>query len=76
MYNETYRPLEGERLADILNGLTEEEQAIAKEQVDKATESKTRNYRVTIVPKSEYDDGMWFDVENGIVIGSQDLGRN
>jgi len=75
MYHETYHPLAGENLSDILNGLTEEEKTIALEQVKKAVDGQVRNYRVTIRPKTELDDGMWFDVENGIVIGSQDLGR-
>jgi hypothetical protein len=75
MYNESYHPLEGERLTDILDGMTEDEQKIALEQVNAATAAKTRNYRVTISPATETYDGMWFDVTNGIVTGSSDLGR-
>ena len=75
MYHETYHPLAGENLSDILNGLTEEEKTIALDQVKKAIDFQVRKYRVTIRPKTETDDGMWFDVDNGIIIGSQDLGR-
>jgi len=75
MWHETYHPLGGENLKDILTGLSEKEKAIVNEQVAAATAARIRNYRVTIVEPSEYDDGQYFDVENGIVIGSQDLGR-
>jgi len=75
MYNETYHPLEGENLKDLLDGMTDEEKAIAIEQVNQATAAQIRNYRVTIVPPEGDYKGMYFDVENGEVIGSSDLGR-
>jgi len=75
MYHETYHPLGGSNLKDILDGLSEAEKAIVNEQVAAATAAKIRNYRVTIVPPSGSDAGQYFDVENGIVKGSQDLGR-
>jgi hypothetical protein len=75
MYNETYHPLEGANLKDVLDGMTDEEKRIAMDQVAAATALKTRNYRVTIVqPEGDYQ-GMYFDVQNGIVTGSSDLGR-
>ena len=75
MYNATYHPLEGERLKDVLFGLTEDEARIARDQVEAATIAKIRNYRVTIVPPEGDYKGVYFDVENGQVIGSSDLGR-
>jgi len=75
MYHETYHPLEGERLKDILDGMTDEEKAIAMKQIEEATANKTRDYRVTIVPPEGDYKGMYFDVQNGQVIGSSDIGR-
>lgn len=69
MYHETYRPLDGENLKDILFGMSDEEQKIAKEQISAATAGKIRNYRVS------FDEITWFDVENGIVKGSSNIGR-
>ena len=75
MYHETYHPLDGERLENILDGMSDEEKAIAAKQVEAATAAQIRNYRVTIVPPEGDYKGMYFDVENGQVIGSSDLGR-
>lgn len=69
MWHETYHPLEGENLNDILFGMTEQEKAIAMGQVNAATAGRIRKYRV------EIDEDMWFDVDNGIVKGSSNLGR-
>jgi len=75
MWNENYHPLDGERLKDILDGMTDEEKRIARDQVEAATVAKIRNYRVTIVPPEGDYKGMYFDVENGQIVGSSDLGR-
>jgi hypothetical protein len=69
MYHETYHPLEGANLKDILDGMSEEEKRIAVQQVAAATQGKIRKYRVDIAEE------MWFDVDNGIVKGSSNLGR-
>jgi len=55
MYNDTYHPLEGERLKDVLFGLTEEEARIARDQVEAATVAKIRNYRGHISQNSQRD---------------------
>jgi hypothetical protein len=69
MWHETYHPLEGDNLKDILTGLSEEEIKIATDQINAAIAGKIRNYRVS------FDEDTWFDVENGIVRGSSNLGR-
>lgn len=69
MYMETYHPLQGENLKDLLRNLTEDQKKVAMEQIESATKNKTRNYRITIVPPNADDGkgGIWFDIENGII---------
>lgn len=74
MYHETYHPLKDEDFDQIMFGSSEQDKKVAREQVDAAIKGKIRNYTVTIIPESKSYDGRWFKVENGIVIGSQDLG--
>lgn len=71
MYNATYHPLEKDNLKNILDNASEEEKKIIMEQVNAATAGKVRNYRITIVPPdAKGKGGTWYDVQNGIVIGS------
>ncbi|NLV25668.1 MAG: hypothetical protein GXY48_00630 [Methanomicrobiales archaeon] len=71
MYNATYHPLEKDNLKNILDNASEEEQKIIMEQVNAATAAKTRDYRITIKPPDKKGrGGTWYDVKNGIVIGS------
>ena len=71
MYNETYHPLQGENLKNILDNASKAEKKIIMEHVNGAAAAKIRNYRITIVPPdSDGEGGTWYDVENGIVTGS------
>lgn len=71
MYNAAYHPLQGDNLKNILDNTDEKEREMIIQQVNAATEGKVRKYRITIVsPDSKGRGGTWYDVDNGIVIGS------
>jgi len=71
MYHETYHPLTGDNLKNILDNASEQEKERIMEQVNAASLGKIRNYRITIVPpRPDGTGGTWYDVENGIVKGS------
>lgn len=72
MWHETYHAVAGEELDYVIKDLTEGQKQIAIAQINAATEAKTRNYRIVIVPPNADDGkgGIWFDIENGLVKGS------
>ena len=71
MHHATYHPLQGENLKNILDNADEKEQKMIMDQVNAATAAKTRKYRITIVPPdAKGRGGTWYDIDNGIVIGS------
>jgi hypothetical protein len=71
MYNASYHPLEGNNLKNILDNAGKREQELIMEQVGAATAGKIRKFRITIVPPdADGEGGIWYDVDNGIVIGS------
>ncbi len=71
MHNSTYHPLEGDNLKNILDNTTETEKKMIIEQVEKANREKLRKYRIVIIPPdAKGRGGTWYDIDNGIVIGS------
>ena len=71
MYHETYHPLAGENLKNIMDNADENEKGRIMEQVAAATTGKIRRYRIEIKPPDENGKGgTWYDVDNGIVVGS------
>lgn len=71
MYHERYRPLMGDNLKNITDNASEAEKKIILEQVAAATAGKIRKYRIDISPPDEDGEGgTWYDVDNGIVVGS------
>jgi len=74
MYNETYHPVTKESFDEIMFGSSAEDKDVAWKQVTAAIAAGIRSYTVTIIPESKEYDGRWFKVENGQIIGSQDLG--
>lgn len=70
MWHDGYHPLEGENLQNILDNEPDETTAITT-QVKAATKGKIRKFRITIVPPdAKGKGGTWYDVDNGIVVGS------
>lgn len=71
MYHETYHPLAGENLKNILDNAGEEEKKIILDTVAAATAGKIRKFRIDIVPPDQDGKGgVWYEVDNGIVVGS------
>lgn len=71
MWHETYHPLSGENLKNILDNADEEEKKIILETVAGATAGRIRRYRIDIrPPDADGKGGTWYDVDNGIVVGS------
>lgn len=71
MWHETYHPLQGENLKNILDNADESEKQIILETVAGATAGKIRRYRIDIQPPDQDGKGgIWYDVDNGIVVGS------
>jgi hypothetical protein len=71
MWNESYHPLSGENLKNILDNASEEEKKIILDTVGAATAGKIRKYRIDIAPPdADGKGGIWYDVDNGIVVGS------
>ena len=71
MYHETYHPLAGDNLKNILDNAGENERKIILETVEAATKGKIRKYRIDIAPPDQDGKGgIWYEVDNGIVIGS------
>ncbi|HPM62299.1 MAG TPA: hypothetical protein PK955_07460, partial [Methanoregulaceae archaeon] len=68
MYHETYHPLAGDNLKNILDNAGENEKKIILETVDAATKGKIRKYRIDIAPPNpDGKGGIWYEVDNGIV---------
>lgn len=77
MYHETYHPFEGVLLDNLIFGMRADWKEIVLKQVQEANAAKKRNFRVTIEePDKDGKGGIWFEVQNGIVISSCDLGQN
>ena len=71
MWNETYHPLDGDNLKNILDNASEKEKAIIMEHVNAAKRGKIRNFDIIIVPPDEDGEGgTWYNITNGIVTDS------
>lgn len=64
MWHETFHPLQGQNLQNILDNASEEEQKIILNTVEHANKGGIRRYRIDIGPNT------WYDVDNGIVSAS------
>ena len=71
MWHETYHPLSGQNLKNILDNAGEEEKKIILETVAAATAGKIRKYRIDIAPPDQDGKGgIWYEIDNGIVVSS------
>jgi len=65
MYNASYHPVSEETLKWLLAGEPKERHAFIKDAVAQATKEKWRNFKI------KFQNGDYYDIENGIVKGSR-----